>query len=351
MELKDLEAKVAEIEARAAEAKKAEEERAKAKEDAEKRENNFYKGNLKNMEDKKEYRTIAQRFVEERADEGLKINYTGKDYYGDVVEKFRIDKPLTNRAKFLRGAYTGFQIPMITARPAVQASATEGDTALTVDSQMAIGRKTITPELFYSILGITYQTEKFSMVSDAEILDAFAEAFGEKIENDLQGRNAGDAYPISGLLSKNAAVCASGNQITAAAAGACGWMDLYNLATKVKGKVGKWTMIVPAEVMNALLATSTEDYNFCKEEYLRTGKVRGIEVVEVATAASHVAGDVYATVIDLAKNLDVCVAADDMILRTVYDKNSLNKYVQGALGMAAKVVLPNEVFQLVAKEA
>lgn len=349
MDLKDLEKKVEEMEKRALELKKAEEERAKANEEAEKRDTNFYKENFKNMTEEVR-NNIAKAFVENRNDEGLKINATGKDYYGDLVEKFRIEKPLTQRASFLRGAYTGFQIPLITARPAVNASATEGDIALSVDSQMALGRKTITPSLFYAILGITYQTEKFSQVTDAEIEDAFAESFGEKIENDLQSRNAGSAYPICGLLSKDVSVCVADNKIEAASAGVVGWKDLYDLVDKVKGKVGKWTIVVPSNIISGLLATTTEDYNFCKEEYLRKGTIRGVEVVEIATAVSHTAGDVYATIIDLNKNLKVCLAADDVILRTVYDKNSLNKYLQGACGIAAAVVLPNEVYQLVAKQ-
>ena len=350
MNIEDIIAKLDVIEERANSIKALKEEKRSAKELSEKRELTFYKGNFK-MEGNKETRSIAQRFIEERASEGLKINSTGMDYYGSLVEKFRISKPLTSRASFLRGAYTGFQIPLITARPAVNASATEGDTNLTVDNQMSISKKTINPQLYYSILGITYQTDKFSMVTDAEIEDAFAESFGETIEYALQSRNAGASYPICGIMSADASVCASGNAVTAAAAGTVSWEDLYALADNAKGKIGKWTIVVPAGVMSKLLSTSTADYNFCKEEYIRQGTVRNIEVVEIATAADYAEGKVIATLIDLTKNLKVCVAADDVILREVYDKNSLNKYLQGAMGLAASVVLPNEVWQLVGKSA
>lgn len=348
MKIEELLNKADDLEKRVLDLKSKEKEERDNKEFAEKREKSFYKGNFKNMENEnKEFRTIAQRFVETRADEGLKINGTGMDYYGSLVEKFRIAKPLTSKVAFMRGSYTGFQIPLIKSRPAVQASATEGDTGLAVDSQMAIGKLTITPELFYSILPITYQTEKFSMVSDAEIEDAFAEAFGEKIEYDLQGRNAGANYAISGILSNDTSVCASGNTVTAGTAGAVSWEDMYALVDKVKGKVGNWTIVVPSSVVSKLIATSAKEYSFCKEELLRNGTIRGVEVVEVATPFETETGKVYATIIDLNKNLKVCVAADDVILRTVYDKNSLNKYLQGAMGIAAKVALPSEVFQLI----
>lgn len=326
MDIRELESKASELE-----------QRVNALSRAEQRKNNFYGDNK--MENIEVRNNIAQKFLEVRADEGLKINSTGKDYYGSLVEKFRMDKPLTSKASFVRGAYTGFQIPLISARPAVLASATEGDTALSVDTQMAIGKKTITPQLFYSILGITYQTEKFSMVTDAEIEDAFNEAFGEAIEVALQGRNAGT---IKGVLSTDASVCASGNAVT----GDTTWADIYALADKAKGKSGKWSIVMPACEVSKLISASAKEYSFCKEELLRNGTIRGIEVVEVA-GESAVTGEAIATLIDMNKNYKVCVAADDVVLRTVYDKNSLNKYLQGAMGMAGEVVLPNEVFQLV----
>lgn len=288
------------------------------------------------------------RPVELRADEGLKINSTGKDYYASMVEKFRIAKPLSSRASYLRGLFSGFQIPLITARPAVNVQSTEGDTAVSVDSQMAISRKYITPSLYGAVLGISYQTGKWSQITDAEIEDAFAESFGETIENALQSRNAGSSYPISGLLSKDTSVCASGNTVTAGQASACKWADILALAEKAVGKMGKWQLVVPAGVISGLIAENTQDYNFCKEELLRNHSIRGIEVVEIATAISHTAGDVYATLIDLEKNMKVCVAADDVILDRVRDKNSFNTYLQGAMGIAAAVVLPSEVYQLVA---
>lgn len=347
MDLIELRKMVEAKEAEAKELQKLEEER---KNDISLMEKRSQIHNLKDINHMSEEirNNIMKTFVETRADEGLKINNTGKDYYGELVEKFRIDKPLSSKASFLRGAATGFQIPLISARPAVNASTTEGDTGLSVDSQMAIGRKSITPQLFYSILGITYNTEKWSMISDAEIEDAFAESFGEAIELALQSRNAGSSYPISGLLSADTSVCASGNAITAATASKCTWADMLALAEKAVGKSGNWNLVVPAGVISGLIAEETDDYSFMKEELLRNGTIRGVKVVEIATAISHTAGAVYATLIDLSKNLKVCVAAEDIILRRVYDKNSLNTYLQGAMGIAAAVVLPAEVYQLVA---
>ena len=335
----ELEQRASSIEAKHAELMQAEEEKRAAIKLAEERAENFYKENFKNMNTEEKRNLISQKFIETRAFEGLKLNETGTDYYGPLVEKFRIDKPLTSRAGFLKGSHTGFQIPLIKSRPAVNASSTEGDTGLAVDTQMEIGKKTITPELYYSILGISYQADKFSQVTDAEIEDAFAEAFGEAIETALQGRSTG---AICGLLANDASV--STNHIE----GEATWADMYKLTDNAKGKSGKWCIVVPAGIVSALIATSTDEYSFCKEELLRNGTIRGIEVVEVATPVDNASGAVYATLIDLSKNLKVAVAAEDIILRTVYDKNSLNKYLQGAMGIAAAVILPSEVYQLTA---
>ena len=170
MNKEELEKKVEELEKRASEIEKAEIEKREAKEKEEKRKDNFYKENLK-MDNTEKRNIISKAFVEKRDAEGLKLSETGVDFYGSMVEKFRIEKTLTGKVAYLRGSYTGFKVPLIKSRPAVQASQTEGDTALAKDSQMAIGNNTVTPELFYSILPITYQTEKFSQITDAEITD------------------------------------------------------------------------------------------------------------------------------------------------------------------------------------
>ena len=348
MNKEELEKKVEELEKRASEIEKAEIEKREAKEKEEKRKDNFYKENLK-MDNEEKRNIISKAFVEKRDAEGLKLSDTGVDFYGSMVEKFRIEKTLTGKVAYLRGSYTGFKVPLIKSRPAVQASQTEGDTALAKDSQMAIGNKTVTPELFYSILPITYQTEKFSQITDAEITDAFAEAFGESIEIAMQSRNAGSSYAISGVLSADSSVVDAANRIEAKASASLTWADLYALAGKAKGKIGSWTIVVPSESMGALLSAEGDGSSFMKEEYSRTGAIRGVPVVEIAVDPVYTEGATLATLIDLTKNYRLAVAADDVILRTVYDKNSLNKYLQGAMGLGGAVILPSEVYQIKAK--
>ena len=298
MNKEELEKKVEELEKRASEIEKAEIEKREAKEKEEKRKDNFYKENLK-MDNTEKRNIISKAFVEKRDAEGLKLSDTGVDFYGSMVEKFRIEKTLTGKVAYLRGSYTGFKVTLIKSRPAVQASQTEGDTALTKDSQMAIGNKTVTPELFYSILPITYQTEKFSQITDAEITDAFAEAFGESIEIAMQSRNAGSSYAISGVLSADSSVVDAANRIEAKAPASLTWADLYALAGKAKGKIGSWTIVVPSESMGTLLSAEGDGSSFMKEEYSRTGAIRGVPVVEIAVDPVYTEGATLATLNDL----------------------------------------------------
>ena len=349
MNIEELRQKVEEVEKRASEIEKENLEMREAKEKEERRDANFYKENFKNMDKEEKRNLIATKFVENRAAEGLMLNSTGVDMYTNVVEAFRNEKTLSGKVAYVRGSFTGFKTPLIKSRPAIQASQTEGDTALTVDTQMEIGNHTVTPELFYSILPITYQTEKFSQITDAEITDAFAEAFGESIEIAMQSRNAGASYAISGVLSADSSVVDAGNRIEGKVSGKLTWADLYALAGKAKGKIGSWTIVVPSESMGELLSAEGDGSSFMKEEYSRTGAIRGVPVVEIAVDPVYTEGATLATLIDLTKNYRLAVAADDVILRTVYDKNSLNKYLQGAMGLGGAVVLPSEVYQIKAK--
>lgn len=346
MNIEELRQKVEEVEKRASEIEKENLEMREAKEKEERRDANFYKENFKDMDKEEKRNLIATKFIENRAAEGLMLNSTGVDMYTNVVEAFRNEKTLSGKVAYVRGSFTGFKTPLIKSRPAIQASQTEGDTALTVDTQMEIGNHTVTPELFYSILPITYQTEKFSLVTDADITNAFSEAFGEAIEFALQSRNAGSSYAISGLFSADSTVVKASNRVDASVAGKLTWADLYALAGKAKGKMGNWTIVVPSDSIGKLLSAEGDGSSFMKEEYTRTGAIRGIPVVEVAIDEVFTDGATLATLIDLNKNYKLCIAADDVVLRTVYDKNSLNKYLQGAMGMGGRVILPSEVWQI-----
>lgn len=314
--------------------------------------NAFYNMGHNDSKDNTMANTIITEFMNgtetRSAHSEMKLNGTGREFYTAVVEKARINKPIFSRCGQIRGAFAGMNIPLIKSRPAVNAESAEATYDNSVDSQMSVGKKVLNPSVYYATVAQSYQLKNWSVITDAEIEDAIAEAFGEAIELGAQSRNAGSSYPISGLLSTDTSVVANANLITAGSASTCSWADVLALVAKVKGKLGKYSIVCPTELVNALLLDTTQGYSELRNELANKGTIRGIEVVEIGTALSHTANAVYACAIDLQKNYKVAITADDMLIREVTEKGFLGSYLQAATGIASGVALPSDVFSLVA---
>ena len=293
-------------------------------------------------ESKKEWRGLADAIMEKRA-----IQVSGTGIVETVPELIRLVKNrnvAAGQARYFRGPRTGFTIPLVSAYPAAPTKQSEGATSITVDSTAALTYKSLTPVTYMSILPVTWEQAKYSVVSEAEILQLLADSFSDAIEtNLLSSSSSGD---IKGIFAS--AAVASGNKTTCAAAGYATLAEVYAFAGKLKGKTGNYEIWLPVEQLSALMAESTSDYNFVKEEIAHKGTIRGIKVNESNNiTASTSSGATLVLGTDLSSNYGI-VWADDLEIRPVVNYNSSLTYYQGIQGLAGDVINPNNNFALVA---
>lgn len=322
---------------------KAEKENLEAEKRAFDKERAEYDGKNPAQKDaKSEWRGFADAVKEKRA-----VQLSGTGVVETVPELIKLVKNrnvAAGQARYFRGPRTGYVIPLVSAYPAAPTKQSEGATSVSVDATAALTTKSLAPVTYMSILPITWEMAKYSVVSEAEILQLLADSFSDAIEtNMLSASSSGD---IKGVFAS--AAVASGNKTACAAAGYATLADVYAFAGKLKGKTGNYEMWMPVEQMTALMAEDTDDYNFVKEEIAHKGTIRGIKVNESNNiAASTTAGDILVLGTDLSSNYGI-VWADDLEIRPVVNYNSSLTYYQGLQGLAGDVINANNNFALVA---
>lgn len=290
----------------------------------------------------KEWRGLADAIMEKRA---IQVSGTGiVETVPELIKLVKNRNVAAGQARYFRGPRTGFTIPLVSAYPAAPTKQNEGATSVSVDSTAALSYKSLAPVTYMSILPVTWEQAKYSVVSEAEILQLLADSFSDTIEQNLLSASAsGD---IKGIFAS--ASVASGNKTTCAAAGYATLADVYAFAGKLKGRTGNFEMWMSVEQMTALMSESTSDYNFVKEEIAHKGTIRGVKVNESNNiAASTTAGASLVVGIDLGSNYGI-VWADDLEIRPVVNYNSSMTYYQGLQGLAGDVINNANNFALVA---
>ena len=290
----------------------------------------------------KEWRGLADAIMEKRA---IQVSGTGiVETVPELIKLVKNRNVAAGQARYFRGPRTGFTIPLVSAYPAAPTKQSEGATSISVDSTAALSYKSLAPVTYMSILPVTWEQAKYSVVSEAEILQLLADSFSDTIEaNILSASASGD---IKGIFASGSV--ASGNKTTCAAAGYASLADVYAFAGKLKGRTGNFEMWMSVEQMTALMSESTSDYNFVKEEIAHKGTIRGVKVNESNNiAASTTAGATLVLGTDLGSNYGI-VWADDLEIRPVVNYNSSMTYYQGLQGLAGDVINNANNFALVA---
>lgn len=356
MEKRELEMKVEELEKRAqelkekAEAKKLEEERAAA----------LY-GDKKNMNNNQntEWRDIVQAMSEKRT---VTIQGTAAiNQVNGIWDLVKQKNVLLDRASYFRGPNGKTSIALLAAHPAKPSkTSTAGNAAYNrnyaVDSTQLLGVKDVTPYAWTSVIPVDYDTVTYSF-SDIEnrlpalLADAFRDAMCDGMfKGDGTNSTIKGIFAAGSVLSDNSGVYKPGinHLIDTEAATGVSFKDLLDLALAVKDMdVAEPIIIMNPGIYSVLAATSTQDYNFIKEELVRNKSVEGIHVELTGKAPSFddaEAGGIVVWAGDL-KNYGFAVA-DELTIETAKIVGDSNTYFQGIMSFTGDVIQPANCFGL-----
>lgn len=346
MEKRELEQKVAELEQRAQELK----EKAEARKAEEARAKSFY-GDRKNMNTNQntEWRDIVQAMSEKRT---VTIQGTSAiNQVNGIWDLVKQKNVLLDRVSYFRGPNGKTSIALLAAHPAKPSkTSTAGNAAYNrnyaVDSTQLLGVKDVTPYAWTSVIPVDYDTVTYSF-SDIEnrlpalLSDAFRDAMC-----DGMFKGDGSNGTIKGIFADGSVAAA--NLIETESASAVSFKDLLDLALKVKDQdVAEPIIIMNPGIYSVLAATSTQDYNFIKEELVRNKSVEGIHVELTGKAPSFddaSEGDIVVWAGDL-KNYGFAVA-DELTIETAKIVGDSNTYFQGIMSFTGDVIQPANCFGL-----
>ena len=332
--------KIKEIEERQSELAKAEAEARQSQEKKEERKASFYKNNIKgNYMADTDIKNIGAELLEKR---NVTLSSTGNiNTDSELVKLVKADRRMLGKVKFYTGRDQSTVIPVVATNASAPVGASEGATGLTRTNALAMTTKTLTPSADYSILPITDYALKFSVVDEGQFMGLFAEAFGDKWDSEISSSSI--SGKCKGIFSAGAT---DSDNKTTTASGYPKLQEVYEFAGKVKKLVGNFELYTSTEVVSALMAEATNDYNFIKEELAKNGTIRGLKVVETNYTTTGVTGEIVMVASDLAKNYAIGLA-QDVEIKAFEEVDDLNKYYRGVAYIQGDVIQPKNNFALV----
>lgn len=359
-ELEELRSRVEAAETRASEIQKEAEERKAAIKADEERKSAFY-GDRKNMNTNQntEWRSIVEAMAEKRT-----VQIQGTEAIAQVNGIWDLVKqrnPLLDRVSYFRGPNGKTSIALLAAHPAKPSkTSTANNTAYNrnyaVDSSSLLGVKDVTPYAWTSVIPVDYDTVTYSF-SDIEnrlpslLADAFKDAMCDGMfTGDGSNGTIKGIFAAGSVLSDNSGVYKPGinHLIDTEASTGVSFKDLLDLALAVKDMdVAEPIIIMNPGIYSVLAATSTQDYNFVKEELVRNKSVEGIHVELTGKApafATASEGDIVVWAGDL-KNYGFAVA-DELTIETAKIVGDSNTYFQGIMSFTGDVIQPKNCFGL-----
>lgn len=346
MTLEELTKRAEELETRAAQLEEARE----ARKADEARKNAFYGNNHMNNENQNtEWRSVAEAMKEKRT---VQIQGTGAiNQINGIWDLIKQKNVLLDRVSYFRGPNQKTAIALLAAHPAKPSKTSTANNAAhnknyVTDNSQLLGVKEVTPYAWTSIIPVDYDTILYSF-SDIEtrlpalLADAFRDAM-------CDGMFSGDGSngTIKGIFASGSVD--AGNLIETEAATGVSFKDLLDLALAVKDMdVANPVIVMEPAIYSVLAATSTQDYNFVKEELVRNKSVEGIPVVLTGKAPSFEdasEGDIVVWAGDL-KNYGFAVA-DELTIETVKQVGDSNTYFQGIMSFTGDVIQPKNCFGL-----
>lgn len=353
MNLTELETRVAEL----SKQKEDLEQRIKAAEarkKAEERNNSFYKGNFKTMDNKKENRAlwtdVAKAIVEKRA-LSIQANVLGDNVGTDTGRVSQISEvwdlvkqrePLMDKISVFEGSNWETQIPVLEARPAVPTEVSEGWDSNSPDAtkNVDISVKKITPKTYAAILPITYEAARMSFANLEEKIPGYlAESYRTAMVNLLFA----EIFDEDNI--------AAANKIETASSSAVGLKDLLDLALAVKDTdAAEPVMVLNQEIYSAIAAAQGGVYDFVKESLIRDKKIEDVPVIITGKAKKFSTADAGDVVVFCGDLKNFCLGLAQQIEITPIKKlGSSNTFYQAIAAFNGTVVQPKNVFALIKK--
>ena len=300
MNYEDLERRVQAIEVRAQKVVEKRNALKVAQEIRSNREQDYYNNNGKPSQriNNMETRNISQELLEKRA---VTLSSTGTIVTdSELVRLVKNSHKVLNAVKFYYGK-NGWVIPVQAAAPSAPSAQDDDLDDVSNSNDLALSTINLTPAEDIAGLAITDYNLQLSVITEAELLAIFAEAFGDKWEAAIQAEL------------RKATNVADANKVTAAAAGHAAWADVIPMAARLKAKNGAFKLYMTPEQRMALEQERTTGYDFYAKELVERGTIKGLEVVELDVADATTAGGVLIFASDLSKNYAVGLAQDVMV--------------------------------------
>lgn len=203
--------------------------------------------------------------VEKRA---ITLNGTGlinqvKELFKELSKK----KEILGLIREFIGPNAQTNIPVWSPTLAVPGTVSEGATGISLDTQAAMGNKSITPKAYVSILSVSAESLALGSVNlEAELPAIFADAFADAF---AKGVIQGDGT-FNGLFQGITQTVTGGKTVA----------GLAKLALELRDYTDEAIIILNPQVYSEILGdTASNNYHVYQEELIRNKTIEGVKVI------------------------------------------------------------------------
>lgn len=286
-----------------------------------------------------DWRSVAEAMIQKRA---ITLSGTGNiETVMGLVKVAQSKNPLLAAARYFYGPNASTNIPVWSPTIATPSNYAEGVTDVSSDSTAVLGKTTLTPYAYISVLPVSNDTLKFSSVAlESELPSIFGEVFSKAMHNGMITGN-GTSRNMSGLFTQ----VPSGNQIACAAAGLPAMSDIVGLALQLQDFYDDGFIVMNPAVYSGLTLSANDYYSAYKEELIRNKTIEGIKVIITSTAPKTVAANDIVAVGGRMSDYAIAVASELEIvpLKKVGDNNT---YFQACMYFNGAPIIASNFYAL-----
>jgi HK97 family phage major capsid protein len=277
---------------------------------------------------------LIQAAKEKRA---ITLNGTGAIMQiKELAKLLQAKTPVLEKVRMFYGPNAATNIPVLSPGLASPAATAEGAANIPIDSEAALGVKTLTPKAFVSILPVSLEALTLGVVDFGNELpvifsDAFAQTFHKKI---VRGPGSGD---FQGLFTG----IPDANKIPCAQAGYPKIDDLVLLALSIRDFADDACIMLNPSVYAGIISDDTNLNLPYREEMIRGKTIEGVSLILTSAAPSSVSEGSVTAVAGRLSDYGFAVAGEITIdpIKKVGDTNT---YFQASMfANGAKIVDKN----------
>ena len=281
---------------------------------------------------------VSKAMMEKRS---ITLNGTGAiNQITELAKELSRKKEILGLVRYFYGPNASTNIPVLSPSLATPGAFAEGASGIAVDTQAALGNRSVTPHAFVSILPVSAEALTLGSVNfETELPAIFAESFADGFAQQVVQGN-GTGLNFQGLFTGVT------ETVNCAVTGVPRVNDLVRLALQVRDFTDDAIIVMHPTVYAGILADATTGVaELYKDELIRNKTIEGVRVLLTGYAPSSIVAGSTVAVAGRMRDYAFGLASEIMI-EPIKQVGNTNTFFQATVFGNGRKILDTNFFGL-----